>query len=71
MDMIFMGSGSSTSTLLLIASSAEGTKRTRSCSPTALPSPRQAGNFFFFHDPRRIASVVQHFLNAKEVVIES
>jgi hypothetical protein len=31
-----------------MASSAAGTKRTRSCGPTALPSPRQADNFFFF-----------------------
>jgi hypothetical protein len=30
------------SAVLSIASSAAGTKRTRSCSPTALPSPRQA-----------------------------
>ena len=36
------------SAVLSIASSAAGTKRTRSCSPTALPSPRQADNFFFF-----------------------
>jgi hypothetical protein len=28
---------------LSIASSAAGTKRTRSCSPTALPSPRPQG----------------------------
>jgi hypothetical protein len=33
--------------VLSIASSAAGTKRTRSCSPTALPSPRQADNFPF------------------------
>jgi hypothetical protein len=30
-----------------IASIAAGTKRTRSCSPTTLPSPRQADNLFF------------------------
>jgi hypothetical protein len=35
------------SAVLSIASSAAGTKRTRSCSPAALPSPRQADNFFF------------------------
>jgi hypothetical protein len=35
------------SAVLSIARSAAGTKRTRSCSPTALPSPRQADNFFF------------------------
>ena len=39
------------SAVLSIASSAAGTKRTRSCSPTALPSPRQADNFFFFFFP--------------------
>jgi hypothetical protein len=39
------------SAVLGIASSAAGTKRTRSRSPAALPPPRQAGNpvsFFFF-----------------------
>jgi hypothetical protein len=36
--------------VLSIASSAAGTRRTRSCSPTALPSPRQADNFFFLLD---------------------
>jgi hypothetical protein len=38
------------SAVLSIASSTAGTKRTRSCSPTALPSPRQADNFLFFFE---------------------
>jgi hypothetical protein len=36
------------SAVLSTASSAAGIKRTRSCSPTTLPSSRQADNFFFF-----------------------
>jgi hypothetical protein len=37
----------SQSAVLSIASSAAGTKRTRSSSPTVLPSPRQARKFLF------------------------
>jgi hypothetical protein len=59
------------SAVLSIASSAAGTKRTRSCSPTALPSPRQADNSFSFfallqkywiQSPQPIASCYSLFL---------
>jgi hypothetical protein len=47
------------SAVLGIASSEAGTKRTRSCRPTALPSPRQAGGFSFLPWPARITELLK------------